>query len=126
MSATPIVTPEQCAKAGASFLDEAVPDWYWRVNIKRLDMGEGLFDPQETDPDAGDYCGCVGSQIDATERAAIGYYDRFCDEYMSGESGWGVRAVALGFITPDDEPGFSFAALTKAWLVEIDKRRVAS
>lgn len=88
------------AGQGAELLDTAVPGWHRVVHVATLDLG----DPHR----------CVLGQL--------------FGDYMSG-----VRAlripiiedVTLGFDMRIEEPAERIAALTQAWLAEINSRRAA-
>lgn len=102
---------------GVALLDEKMPGWHARVDIRRLDMGSGLFYRAK----AGD-CGCVLAQVDA---AAVPF-----GSYTSTAMDLGVYrlndAVAHGFNTPygphlDDEAAYE--ELTRTWRRVIARRQ---
>ena len=95
---------------GAKLLDEIEPDWYEKIDLERLDLG--------------DSCNCVLGQLYQVEhpriRDKVASYERKGKEL--GIDPWSAQAGRLGFI----EYGRArYSNMTAAWRRAILRRRSA-
>lgn len=93
------------ARRGAAFLDTRYRTWRRQINLPRLNMDAGVYNP-----DVLGSCGCVLAQIDyAFGRDDEGHFDDRAERL--GISG-GREQQDLGFYAGDD---YSWLDLTRAW-----------
>lgn len=77
------------AKRGAAFLDGRYKNWRSRLNVDRLDLSHGWYEPDEPES-----CGCVLAQLDAA--------------YTHGEGDYDDRAIRLGLESADERARYGF------------------
>lgn len=105
---------------GAKLLDEEHPDWYTKINVDWLDMGNGDYFGT-----TGYHCGCVGAQLDFYTMTGDGEYDNFVREMGLATF---KSTVQLGFSLDDNDLNKDdlWKHLTELWKKEINERLAKS
>ena len=114
------MTAAQRVEAGVAWLDEHVPDWVDRVEVKDLELTSA--------------CDCVLGQIFAEHDTGMGagfvaavecgMRDQFADDgrYTMEPVLTGAQAIALGFDSFEDG-GITYEALQAEWEDIIESRK---
>ncbi len=96
---------------GAALLDEVRPGWARRIKLRRLEMNSGYYNPEHTDPDDREHCGCILAQLDSNGGEGT---------YWKGLRALGVNSQAFGFHVYDRE---RWSPFTELWKDEVRARR---